>query len=297
MRLVYTRAASEGGVHRAHIAAMNADGSDLVQLTSGAFHDQHPDVSPDGQEIVFQSDREGDPNTGSSYVYVMNADGSGQSLLTPGPAYSPDWSPDGDRVAFIGPPDHWGGPIMVLAVDDGETRALTTLDPFATVDLGAASPTWSPDGTRLAFGRGELLGWGTHTSIWVMNADGTDETRLTEPRLWGGVSPVWSPDGSRLAFTDFEGPLETGTGRIKVMNADGTATVTVLQVQGAALWAVNDWSPDGEYLLFGRSAGKGSDLYLLRLADRTTLRLTVDGRYDGGARFWPSASPSAGGTR
>jgi Tol biopolymer transport system component len=281
IRLVYVRWVRESSVWRSLIVAMNADGSDALRLTSGEFHDQDPDVSPDGKRIAFQSDREGDPNLGAPAIWIMNADGSGQIPLVLGPAYNPDWSPDGRRIAYVGASDHWGGPILVRDVDGGDTRALTTPDPFAAVIAEDASPAWSPDGTRLAFGRAELVG-GTLTGIWVMNADGTGATRVTQSRLWGGMSPAWSPDGRRMAFTDFEGPFDSGTSRLKVMNADGTAVETLLEEPGTGVGGVVDWSGDGKYLLFIR---KG-DVHLLDLQSKGLVRLTADGAY-AYPTFWP----------
>ena len=65
-----------------------------------------------------------------------------------------------------------------------------------------SDPSWSPDGTRIAFSR--------HSEIWVMNADGTNQTKLLD----SDQCPRWSPDGTKIAFE--------GNGDIWVMNADGT---------------------------------------------------------------------------
>jgi len=82
------------------IYVMNSDGSDLVQLTSGAIN-ADPVWSPDGQHITFGSDREGG---GKLNIFVMNADGSGQQQLTyfdvPYEAGDTNWSSDGKKIAF-----------------------------------------------------------------------------------------------------------------------------------------------------------------------------------------------------
>ena len=71
----------------------------------------------------------------------------------------------------------------------------------ANTDTGR-SPTWSPDGTRIAY---------SNDGIWVMNADGTDPRQLTDT----GFSPTWSPDGTRIAYN------RVGL-HLWVVNADGT---------------------------------------------------------------------------
>ena len=76
---------------------MNADGASPINLTNHLAWDGSPDWSPDGNQIVFQSDRDG-----NSEVYVMNADGTNPINLTNHLASdgSPDWSPDGNQIAF-----------------------------------------------------------------------------------------------------------------------------------------------------------------------------------------------------
>ena len=94
------------------------------------------------------------------------------------------------------------------------------------------SPTWSPDGSRIAFDS-ERDG---NLEVYVMNADGTGQTRLTDNPAADGV-PAWSPDGSRIAFmSNRDGDYE-----IYVMNTDGSGQ-TRLTVNSAADVAPA-WSP------------------------------------------------------
>jgi len=83
-----------------NIYTMNADGSNLTQLTNVQDINYFPDWSPDGKKIVFTSIR--DPR-GNTDICVMNADGSGQTRLTTNSdidEVSPDWSPDGKKIAY-----------------------------------------------------------------------------------------------------------------------------------------------------------------------------------------------------
>ena len=99
---------------------------------------------------------------------------------------------------------------------DGSNQTRLTDSP---ADEGNAA--WSPDGTRIAFGRGELE---EDRTIWVMNADGTEQTQITfstgDP---DSDDPSWSPDGLRLAVGYWNGEDVD----IVVMNADGTAPVNL----------------------------------------------------------------------
>ena len=87
------------------IYVMNADGSDPLNLTQNPAVDDRPAWSPDGKQIAFTSDRSGTQNGPS--LYLMNADGSGQTQLTISGkeirAYAVAWSPDGTRIAVVDP--------------------------------------------------------------------------------------------------------------------------------------------------------------------------------------------------
>jgi Tol biopolymer transport system component len=78
------------GVPPPRITVVNADGSNMVPLTAG--RDANPAWSPDGSRIAYQ-------HAGTGEIFVMNADGSGQTAL--GPGSYPTWSPTGTQIAFV----------------------------------------------------------------------------------------------------------------------------------------------------------------------------------------------------
>ena len=149
-------------------------------------------------------------------------------------------------------------------------------------------PTWSPDARQIAYAASE----DGFKSIWVMNADGTNRRRLTDPVLEGiyAMVPIWCPDSSRnrIAFAEpytWEG--RGGYWRIRVMDADGTNRHTLTDPGSNATQPA--WSPDGRDIAFYNSDTE--DIWVIATDDGSDLRqLTDTGRYNRS----PAWSPDGG---
>ena len=120
------------------------------------------------------------------------------------------------------------------------------VDGSGLVDLSAdlsndGQPTWSPDGKKLAFTSSRDL----NGEIYVMNADGSDQRRVTFSKLINDTAPVWSPDGRRLAFMCTDAKPVT---QICVADADGSDPRTLTRGSADNLYPV--WSPDGASVLY-----------------------------------------------
>jgi Tol biopolymer transport system component len=228
---------SEQLVHPLHAAGSNAQYLPLI-------------AKPRPRLLAFVSDRDGQDT--NSEIYVMNPDGSGQTNLTKHPAADgdPQWSPDGTKIAFVSYRENTGvqGAIYVVKADGSGVVGLTGLQ--------NDRPRWSPDGSKIAFvSRRD----GNH-EIYVMNADGTNQRRLTN-NTWIDDDPAWSPDGTKIAFF-----ASSSQGRvIKVMNADGSDQK---QLVGDIVNGAPQWSPDGTKIGFPSYRNvAGSDVFEITIVN------------------------------
>lgn len=174
-----------------------------------------------GGQVVFATDR-----TGTYEIARMLADGSSFELLTSNawPDYQPQWSPDGNRIAWISRPA--GEDKLFVMNHDGSDAH--------EVSVGTASDArWSPDGTRLAFTSTR----DGNAEIYVVAADGSGLVNLTTNPAEDRTAD-WSPDGSRIVFSSSRNGAQ-----LYVMNADGS-TPAPITIRSDLNFRPR-WSPDG----------------------------------------------------
>lgn len=203
---------------------------------------------------------------GNHEIYVVEPDGSGLTRLTEsaGIDMEPAWSPDGRRIAFTSARDagdptclsqgfHCDLDVYVMNADGSRVTRLTDHPGRDT------EPAWSPDGTKIAFtttrdheGPFPFGSDAFNMELYVMNADGSSETRITTfPFV--DKHAAWSPDGARIAF--FRGNCGFNcTSHIYTAAPDGS-DVAQLTFGQFVRDRLPDWSPDGSRLVFNRDAG------------------------------------------
>lgn len=150
--------------------------------------------------------------------------------------------------------------VVVLPAAACESPVAPPDSAFAQLtNLGGEEPVWSPDGTRIAFTSHRHY----HSSIYVMDADGSDVERLTNFGRGSAASPAWSPDGTRIAFASNS---HDGNAKVHVMDADGSGVEQVTNHSG------NDqhpaWSPDGTRIAFDSNGDRPlqhREIYVIRI--------------------------------
>jgi Tol biopolymer transport system component len=165
------------------ISTMNADGSDVRQLTTPGYNDSMVNASSDGKYIVFQSTR-----AGGSDIWRMNADGSDIVRITSdGKSSQPFISPD-SRFVYYRCVSDGAGHLRRVSIDGGEPERITD------VDVSYAS--LSPDGNYVAAAIGSKLA--------VFSTNGGPPEKTFELTRFGtsSTNTLWSPDGNAIAYRD-----------------------------------------------------------------------------------------------
>ena len=235
--------------------------------------------------------KEGPPND----IYVMNSDGSGQTRLTTGSSNgddsnTPTWSPDGAKIAFESSHD-----IYVMNADGSNEIQLTNSQSNGRLYRQNGDPAWSPDGLKIAFTSNrdgyqnpESPNTSATSHIYVMNADGTEPTRLTMEwdhpdhgrPVGGDLNPSWSANGAKIAFeTQRHG---NGNAEIYAINADGTGETRLTNnskgVPPCEQWTCDDenadWSPDGAKIAFQSTRDGNLEIYVMNADGSNATRLT-----------------------
>jgi hypothetical protein len=253
------------------ICVMNPNGTNQ-HIIPGTGGGNEPDISHDGTKVVF---------VGQTNIDSVNVDGTAFTQLTTsfthgmmptGLIYQyPAWSPDGSQIAYsvIGPGPTSAASIAVMNADGSGSHVLTNQGfSSSTWDI---SPAWSPNGTQIAYDH--LIGDNQNVGIYVMNADGSNQTLLV-PK---GEYPAWSPDGTQLAFDRAPLPSRPLTNSLFVTSAAGGPSK---QVTGSGVFAHDPtWSPDGTMLAFVSggelvSGGPPEEIGLVNVATSAVTTLT-----------------------
>jgi Tol biopolymer transport system component len=215
-KLVFAQKVDGNAEENCEIFSMAVDGSNLQRVTNNSFWDLYPVWSPDGGRIAFLSKRDGDLD-----IYVMNDDGSNVKKLFDSGDHDADIDWAGENIVFTSQFAIWK-----IEADGTNPTMITNLDGRgewgnANLPKGDYDPRLSKDGRRIVFERLEDVNQPNGGyNIFVINIDGTGETRLTDNSYAQGIAS-WSHSGDKITYVV---AAIDGVGKydIYMMNADGT---------------------------------------------------------------------------
>jgi len=219
------------------------------------------DVFPGGSEFAH------------SQVFTIGAQGTGLAQLThvasDQNASAPDWSSDGQQIAYNSNESGGFGIWSMDANGDNQTQ-LTNASGFEDF-----LPSWSPNGNRIVFSRcGEPFGSIAFCNLDSMNANGGGVKTLLSAGHWTNLNASYSPNGDRIVFESDRGGLQSA---IWVMKADGSALHRLTPPRLRAF--TPDWAPSGKRILFSNNCClPHSNLWTVRPNGHGLRQLTHVGR-------------------
>jgi len=210
--------------------------TDLTQLT---FMDDasDPDWSPDGSQIIFES--------GENDIYIINADGTGLTKI--GSGNNPSWSPVDNRIIYRH--DMPCCSLVLVDLDEGWGNKVELASKIKE------HGSWSPDGEKIAYGSPDDS---ESSSIWVMNSDGSEKTRLTTNEEGFCIGPSFNYDGSKIVY--LKGYATYAVGGVDKLELNEIWTMNVDGSNKQKIYAPSD----STQLLFQRAWNKDNKIIFMR---------------------------------
>jgi len=227
---------------------VNADGTDLRQLTLGDTEEQDvdPDFNADGSKVLFSSTR-----GGAVGIWTIATIGGTPDRICDGD--QAEWSPDEKKIAFRRDKRVW-----VRTLASGEEKSVS---PESYPNC--SGPTWRPDGSSLAF----AARWDAGNAIFLMPPDGGEPTKVYDKK--GACEPHFTPDGALIVY-------ETET-NICTVQPDGQKNRMITFQAGVQRYGRS--SPDGQHIVYCQGVSeKGPwELYVVSIKGGHPVKLTNDG--------------------
>jgi TolB protein len=257
---------------RDQLCLVNADGSGFRILTNDPHSENfYPSLSPDGESIVFSSNR-----TGNFEIYEIDLQGNAKRLTNElGNLYAPEISPDGSLITFTLNDADSHSSVWVMNRDGSNPHKV-----YGSVQVEGWDPTWSPNGKQILFAS-NLNG----TQLYTVNLDGSGLHQITHFDALRGRSD-WSPDGNWIVTYD-------GTAwkrELFMLHPDGSELHQLTPRGGNSQGP--SFSPDGKWVAFTAyfddfTNVDGCEIYIIRTEGTDRRRLTANDYCDWQPRWGP----------
>lgn len=229
-QIVFERRVFLNNSQRLHLFIMNADGTNIRQLTPPiSGRDKHASFSPDGDSIVFyryQSINDGN----RSSIHVINLESGEVKKIAEIGVNGPDWSPDGQHIIFspITSFVEGGGNIWIMEADGDKQRKLLTPPLNNELGIDRVLARWSPDGKQVLFlqyeydfgvidGIGRRIPHAYRFFIYDLKNKKTQKLQIPEHYKTAGLD--WMDDGKSVVFSAVQTKLkEPGDGTPNIYN-------------------------------------------------------------------------------
>lgn len=259
-----------------NIFSMNPNGSDKKKLTYSG-KDSGARWSPDGKQIIFESQRDG-----NFEIYIMIADGSNQKNLTNSEFIDryPTWSPDGKHIAFLSTRELFDETNMGfettynLYLMNPDGNEIIKVNPEKK-EMNSPSYSWSPYGEEIVFS--SLQSDGSHLYIVPINRNSNIKLLSSHKEIY---FPHWSPSGDTIIFEFAENRFVGGVHKI---NLDGSGEEPFLVFPEYAFTEDYIWLPNGKKIVFDCD----NDLCLANSDGSNPINLTRKFRSNIGTLFSP----------
>ncbi len=229
-------------------------------LTNNSAEDRYASYSPDGEQILFESNRNGNWD-----IFIMDTDGQNQKQLTSDTAQDrrPCWHPSGKKVLFE---STRSGVNELYELKLGNSRVnkvdITGLDGIPIF------ASYSPNGEQIAFSAGKP---GSDPNIFIVDTKGKNLNQVTASKF-RSLYPSWAPDGKKLVFFSRH-ETNNEDDEIYTMNVNGT------EIQRLTNWPRHNfcprWSPNGEKIVYVTSMeGSRPEIYVMDANGDNQLRIT-----------------------
>jgi eukaryotic-like serine/threonine-protein kinase len=227
--------------------------AEFSKLTSQPGAEWFPSLSPDGKWLVYSG-----AGAKGRQIYLQSVSGQTPLDLSRDASVDDDepvFSPDGERIAFRSSRE--GGGIFVMGRTGEAARRVTHI---------GFNPSWSPDGTQLAFTTDNIELYPqnsqTRSELWAVTVNTGEARRLSDG---DAVLATWSPHNRRIAYTHRLGnPAQADVWTIPVTGGNPTPVTTDL----ATDWNP-EWSPDGKYLYFASDRRGSMNLWRVPIDEDT----------------------------